>query len=74
MPVFQMNLSYPKPRELYTKFALIDRADSGTAKMVLPEGCIPWRVEFQQTSVAVTGAGGAVIRRVAMNLKVNPLS
>lgn len=58
MPVFQVNLSYPKPRALQTKFALIARTDSATPKLVLPKGSIPVSVEFIQTSVAVTAAGG----------------
>lgn len=55
MPI---TLSYPKPRALQTKFARILRTDAGTEKMVLPKGSIPVAVDFIQTSVAVTGAGG----------------
>jgi hypothetical protein len=61
MPVFQVNLSYPKPRALQTKFGLITRTDSATPKMVLPKGSIPWSVEFLQTSAAVTDVGGVDI-------------
>lgn len=58
MPV---NQSYPKPRNILTKIVEIARADSSTAKCVLPKGAIVTNVMVNQTANAVTNTGSFVL-------------
>lgn len=56
MPLI-VNMSYPKPREVFSKIVPILRTDSSTAKCVLPKDAVVVSVVVNQTSNAVTGAG-----------------
>ena len=54
MPV---TLSYPKPRDIKTKFVPIARTDSSTEKCVLPKDAVICGVFVHQTVAASTAAG-----------------
>lgn len=56
MPI-NVSMSYPKPRETYSKIVPILRTDSSTVKCVLPKNAVITAVYVNQTSNAVTGAG-----------------
>lgn len=56
MPLFQINLSYPKPRSVQFKIVPIARADSSTEKCFLPKDAIVLGVTVIQSTAAVTGA------------------
>lgn len=53
MPV---NLSYPKPRDIYVKIVPIARTDSSTEKCVLPKDAVITGVFVLQDVAAVTAA------------------
>jgi hypothetical protein len=51
-----INLSYPKPKKVYSKFVSLGVADSSTEKCVLPKGAIIVDVNCTQTVAATTNA------------------
>ncbi len=53
MPV---NLSYPKPKKIFSKFVSLGVADSSTEKCVLPKGAVIVDVNCNQTADATTNA------------------
>lgn len=53
----QVGLSYPKPRDVLYKVIKINRADSSTAKCVIPKDAVICDIRVWQDAVAVTGAG-----------------
>lgn len=56
MPLFQINLSNPKPRSVQFKIVPIARTDSSTSKCVLPKDACILGVTVIQSTAAVTGA------------------
>lgn len=54
MPV---TLSYPKPRDIRSKYLSIARTDSSTEKCVLPKDAVICGIFVHQTAAAVTAAG-----------------
>lgn len=53
--------SYPKPRKVLTKVVEIARADSSTAKCVLPKDSVIVEVTVNQNVDATTAAGSFVL-------------
>jgi hypothetical protein len=56
MPIFNVGLSYPKPRDLFIKAVPIARADSSTVKCVIPKDSVVMGVFVHQQVVAATAA------------------
>lgn len=56
MPIGPVGFSYPKGRDLITKFFPISRTDSSTVKMVLPKDAIVGGVYVIQSAASVTAA------------------
>lgn len=57
MPIFNVGLSYPKPREFLVKVVPIARTDSATVKCVIPKDAVIMGAFVHQQAAAVTGAG-----------------
>lgn len=56
-----VTLSYPKPRELFTKCIEIARTDSATEKCVLPKDAVIVGVNVHQTVSATTDVGAVTV-------------